>query len=278
MAAHAARRVIELLEPVAAPEPMEIPEPEPEPEPTFESLLSKEFPPQMSPELARLLNYASSHLGYAAQADHWFNPPVSIEFTGDDVCVADVNERVAEIPFAFASTASLPAGGRVLDVGAGESTVSLSLATLGYRVVALDPRGSPFEHPYLEVVAKRIEDYNPDERFDAILCISTIEHIGLPAYSLTPSPADADRRALEALGAMLSPSGILVLTVPYAETARVDDEERKYDENALATLLEGWDITERRTLAATSRTVWEPAVEASFSERMVALITARRPS
>ena len=69
-----------------------------------------------------------------------------------------VNERVVEIPYVFRALAGVDSGARVLDVGASESSVCLSLATLGYQVTAIDPRPNPLSHERLEVIEGRIED------------------------------------------------------------------------------------------------------------------------
>ena len=47
-------------------------------------------------------------------------------------------------------------------MGASESTVALSLASLGYEVTAIDPRPYPFDHPRLRVVVGNVEDWDPD--------------------------------------------------------------------------------------------------------------------
>ncbi len=84
----------------------------------------------------------------------------------------------------------------MLDVGAAESILALSLAGLGFAVVALDPRGYPLPHPKLRTETTALEDWETDERFDAILCVSTIEHLGAGEYGESRRPAGADERAL----------------------------------------------------------------------------------
>src|SRR4029450_61644 len=81
---------------------------------------------------ARVLNYAASYEGFAAQANLWFNPPLLVTYRPKDVVLTWVNERIAEVPYAFRALCRLPPNAAVLDVGATESSVCLSLATLGY--------------------------------------------------------------------------------------------------------------------------------------------------
>ena len=62
-------------------------------------------------DVARILNYASSHDGFASQANLWFNPPVLVGYKSGEVGVRWVNERVAEIPYAFRALSRVAAGG-----------------------------------------------------------------------------------------------------------------------------------------------------------------------
>ena len=99
---------------------------------------------------ARVLNYSVSHEGFAAQKHVWFNPPLLIQYEPNDVRLASVSERIAEAPYVFRALAGVQPGARVLDVGAAESTVCLSLAALGYVVTALRPPPEPAVTPELE--------------------------------------------------------------------------------------------------------------------------------
>jgi 2-polyprenyl-3-methyl-5-hydroxy-6-metoxy-1,4-benzoquinol methylase len=225
---------------------------------------------------AALLNYAASHRGFAAQRNLWFNSPLSVVHEAGDVTLGNVNERIVEIPYAFRALSAIVPGSKILDVGASESMVSLSLASLGYAVTAIDPRPYPLEHPHLRVVAGEVEQWDADETFAAVLCISTLEHIGVGAYGQTEE-ADADRAALARMFDLTDPGGILVLTVPVGQAA-VNDLERTYDEKRLTELLDAWVIEDVTIAQQVEPTVW--AVDDSSDgqdARRVALVTARRP-
>lgn len=227
-------------------------------------------------DVSELVNFALSHHGFSAQRELWFNPPVSLEHKRGDVVVDAVNERIVEVPFAFRSLAGLEPGSSVLDVGSSESTISLSLASLGYQVTALDPREYPLSHPNLNGLAARLQDWEPEGSFDALLLISTLEHVGLGFYGEEGDVEDADREALERLGSWLAPGGRLVLTVPYATTARTTDKERIYDAARLDALLEGWVVDERIAVSQTGARTWEPG-EPKPGQTAVAMVLARRP-
>jgi hypothetical protein len=110
--------------------------------------------------------------------------------------------------------------------------------------------------------------------FDAALCISTLEHVGLGWYG--DSEYDAgDRRALRRIAELLVPEGLLVLTVPYG-TASVDALQRRYDRAGLDTLLDGWEVLDRRVVEQVDDRVWQPVAETSGNG--VALVLARKPA
>jgi 2-polyprenyl-3-methyl-5-hydroxy-6-metoxy-1,4-benzoquinol methylase len=224
---------------------------------------------------ADVLNYAGSHRGYAAQRELWFNPPLVIAYGEKDVRLSNVNERIVEVPFALRALGDVPVGSRVLDFGSSESWVALSLASMGYQVTALDLREYPFSHPNLTSVASPIETWSvqPDS-YDAVLCISTLEHVGLGWYG-DPDDAEAGDVALRRLSELLRAGGLLVLTVPYG-TAEVTDVQRRYDRAQLDALLAGWEVLERVIVEQRDDVTWQPVPQST--KNAVALVVARNPS
>jgi hypothetical protein len=211
----------------------------------------------IGPGTADFLNWAGGHQGPAAQAGMWFNPPVSVFHHDGTVRLGSVNERIVELPYVFGAVGSLPPGSRVLDFGATESTVSLSLATLGLDVVAADLRPYPLPHPRLQVLVGPIEQWDgPSQPFDAIVCLSALEHVGLGAYDEARTEGDLDRRIAERFRSWLRPGGELVLTAPYGRW-EVTDTQRVYDADHLDALLQGWRLLDRAICVQTSDDRWE---------------------
>jgi 2-polyprenyl-3-methyl-5-hydroxy-6-metoxy-1,4-benzoquinol methylase len=241
----------------------------------FERLMSGR-PSDLDAKASALLNHEGGSHGLAAQSGLWFNPPVSIEYRPGAVEIGHVNERAAEVPYVFRGLAGLAPGARVLDVGAAESMVALSLASLGYEVTALDPRPYPFSHPRLVTVASTLGDWNHDGVFDAVVCLSTIEHIGLAAYGQEPGEDRADLAAMRRLHELTRPGGRLLLTTRFGE-AGADSFQRTYDRAGLAELLEGWQVEDESFVRREDDATWvvaepddEPGVE------LVVLVTAAR--
>jgi 2-polyprenyl-3-methyl-5-hydroxy-6-metoxy-1,4-benzoquinol methylase len=118
------------------------------------------------------------------------------------------NERPIEYSFALRCLASTQPR-RVLDVGTGTTAWPHLLRNCGYVVRAIDnvrdywPSGMVNRH----WVVEDVDILRPDgfsEQFDAITCISVIEHI------------EDHVRAAATMARLLKPGGTLVLTTPYS--------------------------------------------------------------
>ncbi len=206
---------------------------------------------------AELLNYATGHRGFSAQAGLWFNHPLYVEHRPGGVGVASVNERIVEVPYVLQALAGLAEGSHILDFGATENTLALSLASMGHDVVALDFRPYPLQHPRLTAVASPAESWEgPQRPFDAIISLSTIEHVGLGHYGNgTGRGQDLDREILDRLHTWLRPGGLLVMTAPYGRWS-VDDFQRTYDAEHLELLLERWTVCDRRYAISSDPLGW----------------------
>ena len=120
---------------------------------------------------------------------------------------------------------------RVLDFGGFESALPLQLSALGYEVTVLDQRYYPFSHNNLKVLSSDIfaDKLDIEEKFDVIISISTIEHLGLSAYGKSHYDEDADMRGAEILWNLLKPGGRFMVSVPAGKFS-IQRGYRVYDE------------------------------------------------
>jgi SAM-dependent methyltransferase len=118
-------------------------------------------------------------------------------------------------------TAHVPAGGRVLDFGAGPADKTALLQQLGYQCVAYDDLDDEWHRVgdnrarILEFAREVGIDYRlakdglPEGPFDAVLVLDVLEHLH-----------DSPRRLLNDLVGRLRDGGHLIVTVPNAANAR----------------------------------------------------------
>ena len=103
---------------------------------------------------------------------------------------------------------------KVLDVGAKHSLLIYEIAKRGYETYGIDGLD------YQETLPKNITFYQEDitncgieEKFDYIVCVSTIEHIGLEVENYYNKKIEnGDRKAMEVIHSLLKPDGIFLLT------------------------------------------------------------------
>jgi 2-polyprenyl-3-methyl-5-hydroxy-6-metoxy-1,4-benzoquinol methylase len=213
-------------------------------------------PFELSARTYSLLNYEKSHLGFAAQAGLWLNHPIAVSYTPDEVRWVYTNERIIENPFVLQGLSQLKTPARILDVGPLESLIPLHLSSLGHKVTALDVRPYRFAHPNLTVVVASILDWHGDGApFDAVILLSTLEHIGLGAYGQAEGAADADMQVMARVRKLLRPGGVLMFTSPFGRS-RVDETQRVYSGEDLVRLLKGFRVTHAAMASRRDMKTW----------------------
>jgi SAM-dependent methyltransferase len=134
------------------------------------------------------------------------------------------DERVIEYPWVFSRLSS--GGGRLLDAGGTLSYPYLvSSPAISYKkifVYTLEPNGPIINSPNMSYVYGDLRDtIFRDELFDEIVCISTLEHVGLDnkIYSSDPSFREAKTKdflkVIKEFSRILHPKGKLLITVPF---------------------------------------------------------------
>ncbi len=210
---------------------------------------------ELTPHIARLLNRASSADGPLREHGVFFNTPTTVTWHAGEARHEQINERIIEVPYVLQKAATLDGVRREVDIGGGESTVGLSLASLGLDTVVVEPRGMPFTHPNLTIEARNMEDVDKSAPFDMAILLSTIEHIGVGAYANELIP-DQDFVAMANVRDLVRSDGHLVLTTPFGPAGE-DDLQRTYDADRLCRLLRGWNITDLMLIQQTDPLTWE---------------------
>jgi len=128
------------------------------------------------------------------------------------------DERLVEVPWVLARLRS----GRVLEVGwsfAEPAYLAALLEVAPGEIVGVDI--SDGDAPGFETVVADVRQLPfPDESFDQVLLVSTLEHVGADnkMYGFQGAPDGRGReRALRELHRVLDPGGSLLVTVPLGE-------------------------------------------------------------
>ncbi|MDD5129562.1 MAG: class I SAM-dependent methyltransferase [Candidatus Omnitrophica bacterium] len=151
-----------------------------------------------------------------------------------------LNERIIEIPFAINALSGIPKTSKVLDLGCMESVLPLFLAGLGFQVTGFDFRQYPYRVPNFNFVQGSILELPFEgEFFDAVTCVSTIEHIGIGFYSDPKDNLSSDVKGILEAKRVLKLGGLLILTVPFGR-AFINAQQRIYDKQGLDKLLAGF--------------------------------------
>lgn len=143
-----------------------------------------------------------------------------------------LDERVVEYPWVFDRVARVhPAGGRVLDAG---STMNHGPVLDRWRAAQFGPLSIvTLHHEGQDAVSDDVRYEFADLRelpyrdgwFSTVLCLSTLEHVGMDNAIYgddaggSATPAREAERALRELHRVLAPGGTLLLSVPFGAVA-----------------------------------------------------------
>lgn len=147
-----------------------------------------------------------------------------------------VTDRVVEEPWA---ASQVRAGERVLDVGSATSRYLRDMPP-DCRVYAIDIRPTPPQSGIGVVLGDLLQAPFKPSSFDAVTCISTIEHIGLDVYAQGPDEF-GDEVMMRHLRRLLRPGGRLLVSAPFGRRA-VLAWHRVYDWRSFRRLTGGYRV------------------------------------
>jgi len=145
--------------------------------------------------------------------------------------------RLVEWQFVLNNFPKLPA--EVLDVGATTSLFPFKLNALGYKTHCLDQRLPNFKLPErINFHRENLMDIKIESNcFDAISCISVIEHVGMGLYNDPVCSEHGDIKAVKEMLRILKPSGNLVITTNICKETIVYNNEIRYGKDKIKRFL-----------------------------------------
>jgi SAM-dependent methyltransferase len=200
----------------------------------------------------------------------------AVDRTQNGQGTADMTERVIEIPWVFRRVAARD--GRVLDVGTAHAL------DVYRRLLRRLPAGelhlvdlAPFDFEVAEAFVHQADIRAlpfPAGFFDATLCISTLEHIGLDNSEYfdgrrDPADDEGDLTALRELARVTKPDGRVLVTVPGGKPGTYG-WYRQYDRLTWEALTEraGLEIEEIEYFAHVAVHGWRPVQPAAIASCM----------
>lgn len=201
------------------------------------------------------------------------------------------SQRAIEYPWILKQLKILKPGSIVLDVGCVESLLSCELIARKYEVVGIDMREYPFKNERMLFIKRNILSTSlPNNIFDAIILVSTIEHIALEVYTQLLLDDEGDMKAMKELYRILKPGGIIMITTPYIgnEPYRLSKFERNYNQERLKKLVNDFHVTKEeyfypKHIKQNERLIWmkidrERIQKKFFTEAGLACLILQKPN
>ncbi len=198
--------------------------------------------------------------------------------------VIETSERIVENSFVLTNL-RLRKGAKILEVGCSRSTISLELASLGYKVTGVDLKPYGFSHPNLALIQGDLRYLDlPYNYFDGATAISTIEHTGMGAYKEKKSTR-GDIAMLKTIYNLLKREGRLFITLPFGKS-ETNEHERVYDNKRLRKLFAKYKILKTEYYKGLGREYWVPtsykaienvsSVERGYTQGVVCIVASKK--
>ena len=185
---------------------------------------------------------------------------------------------------------SIPSGpGEALDFGAGKSWLALLAARRGFNVVSVDlvSAEKPYIHPRLKSIKGDILKLTfPQNSFSLVINCSSVEHVGLSGrYGIMKNQMDGDLDAMSHLRSLMTPGGIMLLTIPVGQDMVFRPLHRVYGPERLPKLLKGYTVLREEYWLKDASNKWtlvdqENALKTQPHERLYGLgcFTLEKPT
>jgi len=132
--------------------------------------------------------------------------------------------------------------GRLLDVGSTICDKLYDLLPKAVKIYGINTNYQPVKNKDIEFTIGDIRQTNyQDNYFDCVICISTLEHIGVKGRYNSDNDSIGDLRAMKEIRRILKPNGVLLVTIPYG-IKDVLPFNRLYNKERVNKLFEGFEI------------------------------------
>jgi SAM-dependent methyltransferase len=207
---------------------------------------------------------------YSISTDSQITNRLNIDSLLAGVCT----ERLIEYPFLDRNLISTNLRATILDIGSAPSSLTKTVSKFGnamWRVVGIDiNRLHDIEgiscFTFYRMDSRKLGFC--DEVFDQVICISTVEHIGVvsEAYDIHQEDDQGDIKMMSEIHRVLKKGGTLVLTLPYGKTMQ-KREYRIYNQTSLARLISEFSVI-KKEFYQYDNGIWKECVSESEANNM----------
>jgi hypothetical protein len=159
------------------------------------------------------------------------------------------DSRLVEYPFVFSRLVN-QSKARLLDIGcsARHNFLVPTLCELGWEVWGIDIRDWAFSHTNFHLIKEDIRYSRfPSDILGYVVCISTLEHIGLSGYyGITTDDKDGDIMAGYKIAKLLKQGGKLLLTVPYSQDYIVKSGTKIFNSTRLHIVFPDFEVIDKQ--------------------------------
>lgn len=178
-----------------------------------------------------------------------------LELDTRDVLSGVTSERYVEYEFALGNLISHNMEASILDVGCSTSTLSSEIRKFSrkrWQILGIDIANevSSRDFPLILMDARKMGFRN--ETFDQVMCLSTMEHIGLDKLGYETKTFDSnygvsgDILAMTEICRVLKPKGTVIVTVPYGNLIIKRQGYRVYYDESLSILTSKFLILKKK--------------------------------
>lgn len=153
--------------------------------------------------------------------------------------------------------------GRVLDIGCTYrfNYLTPTLVMAGLKVYGLDTREFRFKHPNFHYIKQNILNTDfPDNYFDYVVCVSTIEHIGVEGPFGQEEHKDGDEKALKEIYRIVKPDGKVFITTEYGKQ-KLKHDHRIYSKERIQKIFSNFIIKDERYYIFDKNGIWLSTTE-----------------
>lgn len=188
--------------------------------------------------------------------------------------------RIVEYGYAVSRLSRLLPS-KVLDVGctARFNYIPATLCFAGWEVDGIDIRKWQFSHPCFCLIIGDVRHMDiPDETYDCVYAVSTIEHIGLRGYYGNKEfDEDGDIKTAREVWRVLKSDGRFIITVPYAKKYWGRGGARRYDADRLERLIEGFNLIDKAFYMQDKSGKWMPVEQDNIIDKeAIALVEVQK--